>query len=302
MARIGIKDYLRVEGLTKTFSSTSVKETGSGKIDKTKLKEQESHMGNPDNTKTPTTMMMTRPVHISAVDLLCQMQVTKGDLADSALVSGQEHRVKMYLELLENTKQNFSAFGYTFWTGTYKGKRITVGNGGLYSPDTALVTELLCAGGVNLLVRVGSCGALRQEIQIGDVVIADSVVRGDGVTRYYVSPDYVPSATKEISDCLFNCLSSGMKVHRGMIWTTDALLKETPQIVNPIIKKGAIAVDMVTSPFFTIASSYNRRHAACLAVSDNLITGEMGFGSPALLAVEQKMIPKTLEMILSLQE
>ena len=259
-------------------------------------------MGNPDNTKTPTTIMMTRPVHISADDLLYQMQVTKSDLADSALVSGQEHRVKMSLELLENAKENFSAFGYTFWTGTYKGKRITVGNGGLYAPDTALVTELLCAGGVNLLVRLGSCGALRQDVQIGDVVIADSVVRGDGVTGYYVPRDFVPTATKEISDCLFTCLSSSMKVHRGMIWTTDALLKETPQVVNPIIKKGAIAVDMVTSPFFTIASMYDRKHAACLAVSDNLITGEMGFGSPALFAVEQRMIATVFEMMLSLQE
>jgi uridine phosphorylase len=245
--------------------------------------------------------MMTRPVHISAEDLLRQMQVTKGDLAETALVSGQMHRVKMYLGLLENAKETFDAFGYTFWTGTYQGKRITIGNGGLYAPDTALLTELLCAGGVNLLVRLGSCGALRQDIQIGDVVIADSVVRGDGVTSYYVSSDFLPTATKDISDCFFACLSSGMKVHRGMIWTTDALLKETPQIVNPIIKKGAIAVDMVTSPFFTIASMYQRRHAACLAVSDNLITGEMGFGSPALLDVEQKMIAKTLEMILSLQ-
>jgi len=55
------------------------------------------------------------------------------------------------------------------------------------------------------------------------------------------------------------------------------LFKETKEIVNPYIEKGAIAVDMVTSPFVTVANIYKRKVAAILAVSDNLITGTLGF-------------------------
>ncbi len=246
--------------------------------------------------------LMKRPLHLSARDLLNQMQVKTQDLANIALVSGQIHRVQMCLEKLVNPVQNFSAMGYTFWTGTYNGEKITVGNAGLYAPDTALVAELLCEAGINCLIRIGSCGALKSDIQIGDIVIADSCLRGDGVTQYYVDKDFVPMATKEISNYLEGIFSKDTKVHRGIVWTTDALLRETKEIVNPNIKKGAIAVDMVTSPFFTVSSVYKRKSASILAVSDNLITGEIGFVSNKLIDTELKMIQKTLEAIKELKK
>jgi uridine phosphorylase len=239
--------------------------------------------------------LMQRQVHLSARDLLNQMQFKSGDFADIALVSGQGHRVDRCLEHLVNPVKNFSAMGYTFWTGTYNGVKITVGNAGLYAPDTALVTELLCEGGIQCLIRIGSCGALTSDIRIGDIVIADSALRGDGVTGYYVDKDFVPQATQSVTDTLFRIFSQDTTAHRGIVWTTDALLRETPAVVNPAIKKGAIAVDMVTSPFFTVASVYTRKSASILAVSDNLITGEIGFGSPQFVDAENKMVAKTLE-------
>lgn len=246
--------------------------------------------------------MMKRPVHISPQDLLRDMQFKPGDFAKLALVSGQRQRAKMCLERLQNPVKNFSAMGYTLWTGKYQGHRITVGNAGLYAPDTALVTELLCAGGINLLIRLGSCGALRDDIRIGDIVIVDRALRGDGVTSYYVDQKFVPHATKEISDELFQIFSSSMSTHRGTVWTTDALLRETPEVINPVIEKGAIAVDMVTSSFLTVASFYQRKAAAILIVSDNLITGEMGFSNIKLFDGEQKMIDVALEAVKILEK
>lgn len=246
--------------------------------------------------------MMKRSVHISPRDLLRDMQFKPGDFAKLALVSGQRQRAKMCLERLQNPVKNFSAMGYTLWTGKYQGSRITVGNAGLYAPDTALVTELLCAGGINLLIRLGSCGALRDDIRIGDIVIADRALRGDGVTSYYVDQKFVPQATKEISDELFRIFSSSMSTHRGTVWTTDALLRETKEVINPVIEKGAIAVDMVTSSFLTVASFYKRKAAAILIVSDNLITGEMGFSNIKLFDGEQKMIDVALGAVKILEK
>lgn len=105
---------------------------------------------------------MQREIHITPMDLLKAVQFKEGDLAKIAIISGQPQRVSMALEKLKNPLKNFSAFGYTFWTGEYKGKRVTVGNGGMYAPDAALVTELLCAGGVDYLIRLGSCGSMRK--------------------------------------------------------------------------------------------------------------------------------------------
>ena len=135
---------------------------------------------------------MQREVHMCAKELLETLQFRPGDFGEVAIISGQPQRAKMCMEKLENPVKNFSFLGYTFWTGTYKGKKVTVGNGGFYAPDSAFATELVCEGGVETLIRVGSCGAMSKDIQIGDFVIADKILRGDGATQYYVKDDFVP--------------------------------------------------------------------------------------------------------------
>jgi len=237
---------------------------------------------------------MQREVHLSPQDLLRSMQFKEGDFARVAVLSGQPQRVSMAFEKLENPVRNFSAFGYTFWTGLYKEVRVTVGHGGLYAPDAALVTELLCTGGVDYLIRLGSCGVMREDIKIGDYVLAEGAIRGDGVTRYYVDDAFVPYADKVMSDKLKEGFK---KVNRGMVWTTDAILKETKEFVNDAISRGAIAVDMVTSPFLTIAQIYKKKAAAILVVSDNLITGEVGFGNIKVFDAEKRMIDRAFDLI-----
>jgi purine-nucleoside phosphorylase len=238
---------------------------------------------------------MEREIHIRPMDLLMAMQYKPGDLAGIALVSGQPQRVSMALEKLENPMRNFSAFGYTLWTGDYKGKRVTVGNGGFYAPDSALMTDLLCAAGVKYFLRLGSCGGMREDIQIGDYVLAESALRGDGVTTYYVDDGFTPSADKELSETVAGAFNN--EPHRGMVWTTDALLRETKEVVNNAIDKGAIAVDMVTSPLLTIAHMNNRKATAVLVVSDNLITGEMGFASVRVFDAEKRMVDCAFDVI-----
>ncbi len=241
--------------------------------------------------------MMQRDVHLRPEDLLKSLQFKEGDFGKIALVSGQAQRAKMCLDYLEKPVKNFTFLGYTFWTGEYKGKRITVGNGGFYSPDSAFVTELLCTGGVEVLIRIGSCGALREDISIGDFVVADKVLRGDGATRYYVDDNFLPSVDKEITKHLVDIFSSLGKVHSGGVWTTDALFRETKEFVNSYIDKGAIAVDMVTSPFVTVANLYKRKAACVLVVSDNLITGELGFTDFKLFEAQEKMVNIVFDLV-----
>jgi len=147
--------------------------------------------------------MMKRDSHLTPEDLLSVFQLKKEDFGRIALVSGELQRAKMCLELIENPVKNFTFMDYTFWTGSFKGQKVTVGNGGLFSPDSALTTELLCCGGVDILIRLGSCGTLREDIHVGDFIIADETIRGDGTTRYYVGDDFVPKADKDISYQLF---------------------------------------------------------------------------------------------------
>ena len=233
--------------------------------------------------------MMQKDIHLHPRGLLESLQFKDGDFGEIALISGQVHRAQMCLQKMEQAVKNFTFLGYTFWTGYYKGKKITVGNGGFYAPDSALATELLATGGVKTFIRLGSCGSLRKDISIGDYVLVSEVVRGEGTTRYYVDDAFVPKTSDDVTGTLETVFKAAGNVHRGSIWTTDAIFRETKDIVNSYIQKGAIAVDMVTSPFVTVANLNKCKVAAVCAVSDNLITGELGFADFRFFQAEMKM-------------
>lgn len=241
--------------------------------------------------------MMQRDVHLHAKGLLESLQFRQGDFGEIGIISGQMQRAQRCLQYLENPVKNFSFLGYTFWTGMYKGKKVTVGNGGFYAPDSAFVTEILCAGGIQSLIRLGSCGGMKQEMTVGDFVVVDKIIRGDGATRYYVDDKFVSQVDADLTKKLAEIFKKQGTVYQGVCWTTDAMFRETKEIVNPYIEKGAICVDMVTSPFVTIANVYKRKVAAVLVVSDNLLTGEMGFADFRLFEAEEKMTKTVFEII-----
>ncbi|MEI8349328.1 MAG: hypothetical protein WCI77_04155 [Candidatus Omnitrophota bacterium] len=241
--------------------------------------------------------MMQRDVHLHAKGLLESLQFRPGDFGEIGIISGQMQRAQRCLQYLGNPVKNFTFLGYTFWTGTYKGKKVTVGNGGFYAPDSAFVTEILCVGGIQTLIRLGSCGGMLQEMTVGDFVVVDKVIRGDGATRYYVDEKFVSQVDKELTGKLAAIFKKEGTVYQGGCWTTDAMFRETKEIVNPYIEKGAICVDMVTSPFVTIANVYKRKVAAVLVASDNLLTGEMGFADFRLFDAEEKMTRAVFEII-----
>ena len=84
--------------------------------------------------------------------------------------------------------------------------------------------------------------------------------------------------------------------HVGGCWSTDAIFRETKEIVNGYIKRGSIAVDMVTNPFIMVANLFKVPAAAVMAASDNLITGEMGFADFRFFEGETKMVQAVFDM------
>ena len=223
-------------------------------------------------------MQMQKEIHLTGKDLAQMVQLRPQDVGEYAIVSGPKDRLEVLMKKIENPVRNFSFMEYTMYTGTYQGIKITGINGGRFSTDTSITSEVICNVGIKNIIRIGTCGALDENIGIGDLVIVDKVIRGDGVTPYYVDAEFQTVADKKISDTLFAVAQGmGLKVHRGTTWTTDALLRETREIVEAKRKQGAVAVDMVSSTLLTIAQLYKVCAGSILAVSDNVITGEMGF-------------------------
>ncbi len=247
-------------------------------------------------------MQMQKEIHLTGRDLTEMVQLRPQDVGKYAIVPGPKDRLEVLIKKLENPVRNFSFMEYTMCTGTYQGIKVTAINGGRFSTDTAITTEVMCNAKIENILRIGTCGALDENIKVGDLVVVDKVIRGDGVTPYYVDKDFQTVADKKISDILYAVAKDmGINIHRGIAWTTDALLRETKEIVEAKRKEGAIAVDMVSSSLLTIAQVYNIKAGSILAVSDNVITGEMGFMNPLYYMAESKLIEIALETVKRLE-
>ena len=234
---------------------------------------------------------MIKEPHFTPQKMLGMLGLNADSLGPYALIPGPKERSQMLLGLLDNPVKNFTFLDYEMHTGTIDGKRVTVGNGGRFAPDTAMTTEILCAAGAESLIRIGSCGSLQEHVKIGDLVIVTGAIRGDGTTSYYVPKNFSTVANPEIVGALKTAAESlSVRYHLGWIFTTDALFQETPELIQELNEQKVTSIDMVTSTFLTIAQLRKKKAGAILAVSDECLYGRFGFRDPVFLAAEEKMV------------
>ena len=234
---------------------------------------------------------MLKEAHFTPQKMLSMLGLKADSLGPYALIPGPKERSDMLLKLLDAPQKNFTFLDYEMHSGSLDGKRVTVGNGGRYAPDTAITTEILCGAGAQALIRVGSCGSLQESIRIGDLVIVTGAVRGDGTSRYYVAENFSTVAHGDIVDALKKAADSlNVRYHLGWIFTTDALFQETPELVRQLNAQNISSIDMVTSTFLTIAQVRGKKAGAVLAVSDECLHGKFGFRDPQFIEAEKKTI------------
>lgn len=156
----------------------------------------------------------------------------------------------------------------------------------LGAPHAVMVLEKLVVLGAQKIVFLGWCGSVRKETFIGDFLIPDCGVIGEGTSRYYASgsakkyskpsPDIVRALKK----------TSGRQpvaFHIGPVWSTDAPYRETLQQIQSLKRDGVLAADMETSALFTVSRFRQVKAGALLVVSDQLVapTWRPGFADPA---------------------
>jgi uridine phosphorylase len=241
---------------------------------------------------------MLKESHFTPETMLSLLGIRSGALAPTALIPGPKERSQKLLSILEKPKKIFSFLDYEMHVGNHQGKPVTVGNGGRYAPDTAITTEILCAGGVESLIRLGSCGALKEGIQIGDLIIVTGAARGEGTSRYYVPENFSTVAHPDLVRALVEAAESlKLRYHLGRVYTTDALFRETPEFMDELMQQGFSGIDMVTSSFLTVAQVRNKKPGALLAVSDECWNGKKGFRDPLFLQCEEAMMEVGLRAI-----
>lgn len=206
------------------------------------------------------------------------IEAKPGEFAETVLMPGDPLRAKFIAEnFLDDAKcitQVRNMFGYT---GTYKGKRISVMGSGMGVPSISIyATELYKDYGVEKIIRIGSCGAVRDDIKIRDIIIGMAASTDSNVNRQRLNnADFAACADFSLLKSVVDTAEKlGKPVHVGNIFTADLFYTPQPEMFATMEKYGILAVEMEAAGLYGVAAEYGKKALTVLTVSDHIKTGE----------------------------
>ncbi len=202
-----------------------------------------------------------------------------GDIASKVLLPGDPMRARFIAEnFLEDAVCYNEVRGMLGYTGTYKGKRVSVQGTGMGMPSMHIyASELMEVYGAKQLIRVGTCGSLREGIELKDVIIAMTSTTDSNMNRdRFGSISFAPAASFDLLKKAYErAQADQVKAVVSNIFTSDKFYDDRGKEKNSLLASyGVAAVDMETCELYTLAAKYGTDALTMLTVSDNLLTGE----------------------------
>lgn len=202
----------------------------------------------------------------------------KGDIAETILLPGDPLRAKYIAEtFLEDVTQYNEVRNMFGYTGTYKGKRISVQGTGMGVPSISIyINELMQEFDVQKLIRVGTCGAIQKDVKVRDVILAQTATTNSPINRtFFNGVDYAPTADFDLLLKAYNAgVEKGLELKVGNVFTEDFFYNEHAEH-EKLAQYGVLAVEMETAALYTLAAKFGRQALSVLTVSDHIITGEV---------------------------
>ncbi|MBU1049964.1 purine-nucleoside phosphorylase [Candidatus Bipolaricaulota bacterium] len=201
----------------------------------------------------------------------------KGEIAPSILLPGDPYRARF---IAENLMEDVTCFnevrGMLGFTGLVGGKRVSVMGTGMGVPSHSIyVNELINEYDVKTLIRVGTCGAMQPNLELGDVVLAMAASTDSQINKLRFSGmDYAPTASFGLLLKAYQVATArGADVRVGNILTSDTFYHDDPESWKLWAKFGVLVVEMETAGLYTLAAKYGVDALSILTVSDSLVTG-----------------------------
>jgi len=156
------------------------------------------------------------------------------------------------------------------------------------APFGTMILETLIAWGARRVIFLGWCGAVAKHVRIGNIILPNAALVDEGTSRHYGQSLSDPATPSEkILQQTRNILDqSGQPYQEGLIWTTDAAFRETPQKVRIYQDNGVLAVEMELSALFSVGKFHGVAVVGLLVVSDEIstLTWKPGFKSKTFKA------------------
>ena len=220
------------------------------------------------------------------------------DFAKTVLMPGDPLRAKYIAETyLENPRQVTAVRNMFGYTGTYKGKEISVMGGGMGMPSIGIYSyELFNFYGVDQIIRIGSAGALQDHIKVMDVVIGMGACTDSNYAYQYGLPGtFAPIADYELMNkAIETAKRQGTNVVVGNVVSSDVFYNADPTVNDRWRSMGVLAVEMEAAALYMNAAKAKKKALCMLTISDHIYTGEamcaedrqLGFGKMMEIALE----------------
>lgn len=213
--------------------------------------------------------MPTPTPHISA---------SPGDFAPSVLLPGDPLRAKHIADnFLDDVKQVNQVRNMLGYTGSFDGLAVSVMGTGMGIPSASIyATELVNEYGVERLIRVGSCGAVTEKVDVRDVVLAIGACTDSLVNRTrYGGLDFAATADFWLLEAAARAAKTrGIEVKVGNVHSTDLFYTPDSEAFDRMEAMGVLAVEMEAAGLYGVAAEHGARALTICTVSDHIRTGE----------------------------
>ena len=205
------------------------------------------------------------------------IEAKAGDFAKTVLMPGDPLRAKFIAEtFLTDAKLINNVRGVQGYTGTYKGKRVSVMASGMGMPSIGIYSyELFNFYDVENIIRVGTAGVIRPDLKVRDIVIGQGACTNSSYSRQFDLPgDFAPIASCELLKKAGKAAEDmGIKPVVGNLYSSDTFYDDSMGL-SKWQKMGVLAVEMEAAALYMNAARAGKNALAICTISDNPFTGE----------------------------
>ncbi|MDK8183288.1 purine-nucleoside phosphorylase [Paenibacillus sp. UMB4589-SE434] len=206
------------------------------------------------------------------------IEASIGDIAETILLPGDPMRAKYIVEnYLEDAVCYNRIRGILGYTGTYKGKRISVQGTGMGMPSMSIyATELAHDYGVRNLIRIGSSGSYHPDIKHMDLVLGTGACTSSAMFKHeFENFNYAPTAHFDLLRAAYDTGSKmSLPVRAGLVMTEDHFYDGNAHMYEKLAAYQVLASDNETAALYMVAAKYNARALSILTVTDHMLTNQ----------------------------
>ena len=200
--------------------------------------------------------------------------IEEGDVHETAIIPGDPGRVDRIADLCDDSEVVAENREYKVVNASYQGDPLTICSTGIGCPSAAIAVEELARVGVERFVRCGTCGALQEGMEIGDMVVATGAAKEEGTSKRYESAVYPAVPDYDVLSALVDAAEDNDEdVHVGPIVSDDAFYNESDEFVADWEAANLLAIEMEAATVFALARRKGLEAGAICTVDGNLVEG-----------------------------